>query len=368
MGPWWLFFPMTVVPQAAIDAGPTVDAQAADSASSAASDGSAPALDGGASPLLDAAAAPRPVVPSAGRSEVPGAASARAAPAKRPARRPGAGRPRPAPGLCIAQETAHYRVTFGLLGQVAEATLSLTPDAVSGPLPVPPVRLRLAGVGSGNVLGFGQTEKRVDADFDARALLAPRWSSVRTTNGKTTADAAEQAQPGTVALLRKRSGEKDLAESFRRTATVLDPLSFLLRLRLAPPAAASVYEVLDGRALWLATVSAARIDRDRPELLRVDGRFDPIYWSGGTDKERRSYDFSLFVTRDRNRTPVRLLVPFGLGEVRAELVQVERHTGGRTAGSGLACEEPGHRSFWQGMASALLKDLHADLAPGRADR
>jgi hypothetical protein len=368
---------MTVLPglAAALEAGPTVDAQAADAAAgtgSVVADAAAQTLDGGAAPDTGVPADTRPAaVPSA--SLVPQAAVPLAAPspvaAHRPARRPRA-RPRPAPGLCIAKETARYRVSFGLFGQVAEATLSLTPDAASGRpgAAVPPGLLHAAGRGSGSVLGFGKTDKRIEAEFDARALAPRRFGSVRTSDGKTTSDTAEQAQPGTLALLRKRSGEKDLVEGFHRTAPVLDPLSFLLRLRLAPPAAATVYEVLDGRALWLAAVSAARIDDAHPDLLRVDGRFDPIYWSGGTDKERRSYDFSLFLTRDGNRTPVRLLVPFGLGEVRAELIQVVRQTGGRMAGSGLACEEPGYRNFWQGMASVLLEDLRADLAPGRAGR
>jgi hypothetical protein len=208
----------------------------------------------------------------------------------------------------------------------AEATLSFTQDAGTAPAAraaVPPL-IRAVGAGNGAVLGFGKTDKRIESEFDARTLASRRWTNRRLSDGKTTFDTGEQPKSGSVSLLRKRTGEPDLAETFSRTAPVLDPLSFLLRLRMALPEAPTTYEILDGRALWLAEISAARPDPDNPGLLRLDGKVDPIYWSDGPDKERSSRSFALYVTRDRFHTPVRLVVPFGIGEVRAEMVRLER--------------------------------------------
>jgi hypothetical protein len=290
-------------------------------------------------------------------------------PAALPAARPDAPRAAdPAAAACLAQETARYRVTFGILGKVAEAELSVTPDSASWPAGAiaRPSSVRAVGVGDGDVLGFGKTHKRIESEFEVRTLRARRWSNVRSSDGKTTADTAEQAQPGSVALLRKRTGEADLTESFQRTAPVLDPLSFLLRLRLAPPATPTVYEVLDGRALWLAEVSAMRAEASG--LLRMDGKLTPIYWSGGPDRERGTYTFSLFFAPDRFRTPVRLVVPYGLGEARADLIRVERRTGGRgrVAGGEPACDEPRGRHFWRGIAAGWADLARSLPARGRA--
>ena len=223
----------------------------------------------------------------------------------------------------LPRETASYRVTYGIMGQVAEATLSFAPDAGPAPAAVPPL-IRAVGDGHGAVLGFGKPDKRIESEFDARTHASRRWTNRRASDGKTTYDTGEEPKFGSVSLLRKRTGEPDLAETFTRTAPVLDPLSFLLRLRMALPEAPTTYEILDGRALWLAEISAARPDPDNSGLLRLEGKVDPIDWSGGPDKERSSRSFVLYVTRDRFHTPVRLVVPFGLGEVRAEMVRIER--------------------------------------------
>jgi len=218
-------------------------------------------------------------------------------------------------------ETASYRVTYGIMGQVAEATLSFAPAAGTAELPLV---IRAVGTGNGAVLGFGKTDKKIESEIDARTFAGRRWTNVKSSDGKTTVDTGEQPKPGSVSLLRKRTGEPDLSESFSRAATILDPMSFLLRVRMALPTAPTRYEILDGRALWIAELSAAAADPHHPWLLRMDGKVDPIYWGGPPDPERTSRVFSLFVTRDRFHTPVRLVVPFGVGEVRAELVRLER--------------------------------------------
>jgi hypothetical protein len=248
----------------------------------------------------------------------------------------------------LLEETASYRVTYGFIGQVAEATLSFAP--VAGTAALPPV-IRGQGTGNGAVLGFGKTDKRIESEIDPRTLAGRHWTNVKSSDGKTTVDSGEQVKSGSVSLLRKRAGEADLSESFTRAATILDPLSFLLRVRMALPTAPTKYEILDGRALWIAELSAAYPDTSRPWLLRMDGKVDPIYWSGPPDPERKSRVFSLLVTRDRFHTPVRLVVPFGVGEVVAELVQLERPDGDpfKDFACGLFCRISPHHRICRGI-------------------
>jgi hypothetical protein len=285
---------------------------------------------------------------------------------------PRSGRSKLADGPCVAKETARYRVTFGILGKVAEAELSLALGnaATSVGAAAPSLLIRTKGSGSGDVLGFGKTDKRIEGDFDARALSARRWRNVKIRKGKTTIDTAEQAKPGAVSLLRKRAGEPDQAEHFDRAAPVLDPLGFLVRLRLALPEASMVYEVLDGRALWLAKVAAARVDPAAADLLRVDGKLEPIFWNGDPDQRRSTFTFSLFFRRDRFRTPVRLTVPYGLGEVRAELVRVERRPGerGKAPDGSLSCEKVRRRSLLRELKQRRSQMGPRPSARGRARR
>jgi hypothetical protein len=294
-----------------------------------------PSSDGGTVAQVDAAT-PSPPLPVA-------------SPAPAAVLKPLAAEATPAAAPWMLKETASYRVTFGILGQVAEATLSFTPAAGAAALP-----LAISAVGSGNgaVLGFGRTDKRIESEIDARTFVGRRWTNVRSSDGKTTADTGEQPKLGSVSLLRKRTGERDLAESFTRTATILDPLSFLLSVRMVLPAAPTKYEILDGRALWIAELSAACPDPSSPWLLRMDGKVDPIYWNGSPDPERKSRVFSLLVTRDRFHTPVRLVVPFGVGEVVAELVRLERPEADvlREFVGGLLCRVSPHHRVCRGIS------------------
>ena len=262
-------------------------------------------------PAIPAAATPATAAPTTGAPRAIRAIAARLAVP------PAVSRP-----AAFPRETADYRVTFGILGQVAQATITYTPDTTAGPMAGKVVRA--VGAGGGAVLGFGETQKRIESEFEAGSIAARRWTTVRAGGGKVTVDSAEQPRAGSLSLLRKKTGEADLTEGFSRNAPVMDALSFLFRLRTALPTAPTVYEVLDGRALWVARVSPARPDPDDEKLVRVDGKIDPIYWSGSPDPERKSHAFSLFFTRDAYHTPVRLVVPSGLGEFRAELSRLER--------------------------------------------
>jgi hypothetical protein len=218
----------------------------------------------------------------------------------------------------ILAETAKYRVSFSLLGEVAHANVTFTPVA-AGPTHM---MVRASGTGEGAVLGFGKTKKQVESEFDMQTLKSTKWTMTRFTGDETVVDMTTQEKPGMVSSLRKRTGQPDQTESMSRATAVLDPLGLLLRIRLAPLHAPSSFEVLDGRALWIVRFAAARLTKEN--LLQLDGTAEPIYWDGSADKERTGRSFSIFLSNDIFRMPMRLTVPFGLGEVRAELFQVSR--------------------------------------------
>jgi Protein of unknown function (DUF3108) len=223
------------------------------------------------------------------------------------------------PAPLTREERARYRIAFGILGQLGQLTISLSPAAtVDG-------AVRLVGQAHGSLLGFGETDKQLEAELDPRSLVARRWVAARSTGGKTVTDFAQQPRPGSVTLLRRRAGKPDRASALNRVAPVLDPLSFLLRLRVAPPAAVQSFEVLDGQGLWVITIGPARDEADGVRrALRLDGKADPIAWDGTPDPERSSHAFSLWLTADRFRTPLRLVMPLAVGEARAELVGLSR--------------------------------------------
>lgn len=235
-------------------------------------------------------------------------------------------RPQEAPALALPNETATYRVTYGVFGEVAQATVTFTSSPASSAAGLAAPVVHAVGSGSGEVFGFGHTDKRIVSEFDARALASMRWTSTKKSDGKMVVDVAEQAQPGAVAIVRKREGQPDQAESFARSAAVLDPLGLLLRIRLAVPTKTTVYEVLDGRGLWLITLTPLPHGRIQP-FVRLDGYADPIYWNGQPDKERTARKFTLFLTNDARHLPVQLVIPLGLGEVRADIVTLSRAIG-----------------------------------------
>ena len=215
-----------------------------------------------------------------------------------------------------APETATYRVRYGIFGQVAEATITFSPG--------PKRTVRASGHGNGAVLGFGKTDKRIEGEFDLQTLKTTRWTIVRQSGDEKVIDLAEQTEPGLVSLVRKREGRPDEADKFSRPSPVLDPLGLLLRLRFAPLKAPSSFEVLDGRALWVIRLSAIHATDENPPTLRLDGYAEPICWDGSPDEKRTGRDFSLFLSNDSYRTPVRLVVPYDLGEARAEIVHLSR--------------------------------------------
>jgi hypothetical protein len=236
--------------------------------------------------------------------------------------------PAPPPlAACVSSETSSYRISMGILGTIAELTLQIVPESLpSEHAMLFPSSLRAVAQGGGSVFGMGKSDQRIESELDARQLTTRRWKNVRSDGSGVTTDTGEQSQPGTVALLRKRSNEADRAESFTRPLPVFDPVGFLLYLRVALPTTPTMYQVLDGRALWLVSTSAARVGPDTHDMWRVDGKLEPIFWDGRPDGERTRYAFSMFFTRDRFHSLAKVVAPFALGDINVDLVRLERST------------------------------------------
>src|SRR3954454_2106225 len=134
--------------------------------------------------------------------------------------------PPPPPPALAREERAQYRINFGILGQLGELNINLTPGAGGV--------VQLLGQVKASIFGIGETEKRIVSEFDPALQGARRWTSLKLTSGNSVTDFARQPKPGTVALVRRRPGKPDQPETLVRKAAVMDPLTFILRMRLAP--------------------------------------------------------------------------------------------------------------------------------------
>jgi hypothetical protein len=235
--------------------------------------------------------------------------------------------PAPAPPRAT-EEASRYKVRYGLFGELGQVQITFTYPGV------PTDNVRAVGEGSGSLLGMGEYLKRVETELDPRALASRRWTTSRVQSGKTTTDSVEQARPGSIQLVRRRTGKPDEGWRFDRQQVVLDPLAFLYRLRTRPPRARELFEVLDGRALWLITVEPGTATTlDGRNALVYRGRANPVFWDGQPDKERTARSFTLWLENDRFRTPLRLVMPLAVGEVRVDLAQVDRPQGAEPPGA-----------------------------------
>jgi hypothetical protein len=216
------------------------------------------------------------------------------------------------------EERAQYRISFGILGQLGALNLNLTPGE-KGDL------VQLLGQVKASVFGIGESEKRVVSEVDTRSLEARRWTTLKLTSGKSVTDFARQPRPGTVALVRRRPGKPDQADTLVRRAGVMDPLAFILRLRLASAAAAQTYEVLDGHGLWLLRMApGTHVTADLGRAIRLEGKAEPVFWDGSHDDDRPNRSFTVWLSDDAYRIPLRLVMPLAVGEVRADLLTVSR--------------------------------------------
>jgi hypothetical protein len=229
-------------------------------------------------------------------------------------------------------EASRYRVMYGLLGELGHIEISFLYPAPGEDT------VKAVGVGSGSLMGMGQYEKRLESQLDSRRLTSRRWVSRRVQSGKTTTDTVEQPRPGAVEVVRQRSDKPDEGHTFVRQQPVLDPLGFLYRVRSRPPRAPEAYEVLDGRALWLITLepgTPAKLDGGR-RAVAFRGRANPIFWDGQRDGERSARSFTLWLSDDRYRTPLRLVMPLPVGEVRVDLAALDRPATATAPGDSVA--------------------------------
>jgi hypothetical protein len=237
--------------------------------------------------------------------------------AEAPAPAPVAAPAKPAPAVrpAAAVETTIFRVGYGLLGELGEVKISFG---------FPGNAIRATGSGAGSLFGLGKIEKRVEAEVEPGALVSRRWTSTRVQSGKTITDTVDQPSPGDVAVVRRRSDRPEEGHRFTRQAPVLDPLAFLWRLRSQPPRTQTTFEVMDGRALWLISVAPTRTESASPtrQVLIIAGKADPIFWDGKPDDDRDARSFTLYLEGDAQHTPLRLVMPLAVGEVRVELTSV----------------------------------------------
>jgi hypothetical protein len=222
-----------------------------------------------------------------------------------------------APAFAALDETMRYNIAYSLLGHLGDLDIWFVH---------PEHGVRAVGVGKGLLLGAGTFEKRVDSHLDPRNPGTARWVTSRVQDGKTVVDTIVQAAPGTVEVVRRRAGRPDHTSSFRRGRPVLDPLGFLFALRAHPPTATTTYEVLDGRALWIITVRPPHATSvDGQAALVLGGRAEPVFWDGTPDnKDRDARDFTVWLSADALHTPLRLVIPLGVGEVRVSLARIDR--------------------------------------------
>jgi hypothetical protein len=212
-------------------------------------------------------------------------------------------------------ETMRYQVVYGVLGGLGEVKISYA---------FPKDTIHASGSGTGSLLGLGRVEKLFENDMRPGQPAAHRWTAVRVQGGKTITDTIEQAKPGEIAVLRRRSDRPDEGHRFTREAPVLDPLAFLWRLRQQPPTTAETFEILDGRALWQIAMAPTRTVTDgrTRQVLVMTGKASPIFWDGKPDDERTARTFTLWIENDPQRTPLRLVMPLAIGQVQVDLTSV----------------------------------------------
>ncbi|HTA19751.1 MAG TPA: DUF3108 domain-containing protein, partial [Polyangia bacterium] len=175
-------------------------------------------------------------------------------------------------------------------------------------------------------------EDRIATDFDFTRLESRRWDNARSDGDGELRDRARQTGAGHVELVRERAGAGPQTASGVLAAPLLDPLGFLLRLRVEPPRGApQILYVLDGQALWRVTI--ANVGRVVPPenaapvpMIRLDAEAEPVLWNGTpeTDGDRTHRSFKLWLSDDTAHVPLRLEMPVGIANVVVALTEIAR--------------------------------------------
>jgi hypothetical protein len=235
----------------------------------------------------------------------------------------------PLPVPVAMLEHARYRIAFGILGQVGEIRTTIQGDHTEGPTRL----VEVAGSGEGSILGLGRMRTRVESQFDSALLGSRRWTAARWKGDQATIDVVDQANPGRITLERRRDGRPPERQAATLRLPTFDPIGFTLRVRISPPAPGEtqVLQILEGRALWRVALTTAgtQVMPDSPtatRALRLEGRLDPILYDGRPDtaSDRPHRTFTLWLSSDPARVPLRLSVPVGIGNVVVELVELKR--------------------------------------------
>jgi hypothetical protein len=235
---------------------------------------------------------------------------------------------RPSPPPLAMRETARYRVDYGALS-IGEISLAITDPARDGAALV-----QASGQAQGSILGFGRLENHIEAVFDAEHLSSRRWTSARSGWEGDIRDTGEQPRQGLLDLTRARDGRPPERLRAAVAGPALDPVGFLLRVRVAPPPIGGppqVLYVLDGRALWRVTLVSAGLEplpdtAARTPALRLEGHADPIRYDGTVDdrSDRSRRELILWLSPDAAHVPLRLSMPIGISDLVVALVDLDR--------------------------------------------
>jgi hypothetical protein len=234
---------------------------------------------------------------------------------------------RPVPPALAQAEHARYRIDYGVIeiGELEVAIAAAVPGSVL---------VHADGHGTGGVLGLGHMENRIATDFDLARLESRRWDNARSGGEGDLRDLGTQSGAGHVDFVREHPGRPGAPELASATlaAPLLDPLGFLLRLRVEPPVAGpQILYVMDGQALWRVTIaSAGRVappENAAPvPMVRLDAEAEPILWNGAPDAggDRKHRSFKLWLSDDAARVPLRLEMPVGIADVVVALTEISR--------------------------------------------
>jgi hypothetical protein len=142
--------------------------------------------------------------------------------------------PRAIPHPVAAAERTRYEVHYGPL-TIGEVQLDISGAGPGAAF------VAAAGRGAGGLLGLGRMENRVTTEFDLERLDSRRWDDARSGGDRPLNDHVDRAQPGQVSFVRELAASPGalLKSVATLPGPLLDPVGFLLRVRVgAPPARA----------------------------------------------------------------------------------------------------------------------------------
>jgi Protein of unknown function (DUF3108) len=218
-------------------------------------------------------------------------------------------------------ETSHYRIDHGLLGTVGQIDIRIEADEHGW---------TATGTGTGAVLGLGKRVQDIETHIDTRTLLPTRWQVHRKSSSRELTDVAQQLSPGSIRIVRKRPGRRDEGAHFGDTQPVFDPLGFLIYMRAARLADKPVtISLLDGQAYWQITLTpqkgeSLRVGTQTHHTAKWTAMAIPLDWQRQPSQERSPKRFTLWVSDDEHRIPVRVEAESPLGNVRVDLVESTR--------------------------------------------